>query len=139
MAWSAAGGIPGCGVALCERLVVDDQKVLGIPLRCIGEIEGAGDDDVPVDYHDLVVRDGPGGVDESGDLCMGDKVGSRVFLGLGALIKDHLDLHATLVRVQQRLGDGNRREAIGLATGLASDSIHNVSGWSERHQRPTKS
>ena len=67
--------LPGIDVAHCESQIINDHKVLGVLLlRRLGEIEGAGDDGVRIDDHDLVVSNGMGRVDEGDDAGMGNEV-----------------------------------------------------------------
>jgi hypothetical protein len=54
------------------------------------------------------------GIDARGHALVGHEVGGRVFLGVLALVQDHLDLDAALVGIEQCFGDRRRSEGISL-------------------------
>ena len=63
-----------------ERNILNDQKILGIILlRRLGEIEGAGQNFMPVNHHDLVVGDGMFGVNICRDSGMATKSADEYF------------------------------------------------------------
>ena len=96
-------------------LALDDQQVFRIVLLGrLREVEAAGDDRRLVDQDDLVVGDSVLVVDEDRDARVGNERGRGVLLRFLALVQNDRDLDAPLVGVDQRLGNGRRREAVCL-------------------------
>ncbi len=107
--------IPVSTILLRQILVADQQEVFGIPLfGRLGEIEAAGDHDLAVDHHDLVVGDGMGAVDQDRDSDIIEEICTAVLVGAIAFIQDCMDLYAALMSFQERLCDGSRGETVGL-------------------------
>ena len=98
---------PVGAIAIGERSIVDDQEVFRIGLLSRpGEIKRSGDHRVPIDDHDFVMRNAVGGVDEDRNRGVSEEGRERLPLAALGLIEDRFDLHASLMGVDQRLGDG---------------------------------
>ena len=107
--------LPIRDVPLGQSLRSDHKQVLGVVLfRRFREVEAAGDDRRLVDDHELVVSDGMSRVDVRGDGRMGGEVcGAILFLPLRP-VKDDLNMHASLMRINKGRGDRRGSERISL-------------------------
>lgn len=98
--------LPVVEIGFDEVFRADNEEVLCVLLLGgLGEVEGAGDHDRPVDKDDLVMGDSVLGIDIGRNAGIHQKSGRRVLPGLLTLIKDHFDLDPPLVRVEQGLCD----------------------------------
>jgi hypothetical protein len=136
--------LPVLGVLRRQRLVPDDQHVLGVLLlRRLGEIETPRDNGLAVENHHLIMRDGMFGINHRGHALVGQEVGRGVFLGPLAFVEDHLHRHTPLVAVEQCFGDRGGGEAVGLdknadlgVTKGVDSEIGTVPAWGEAYRRP---
>ena len=78
----------------------ENQKVLCISVFCrIREVEAAGDHDLIVDHHDLVVCDLVDGIDVGRDSFIGEKSCSAIAIRAVCLIEDYLHIHASFLGI----------------------------------------
>lgn len=107
-----------------EFFRADDQQVLGIfLLGGLGEIEGAGNHNRPVDEDDLVVGDGVLAVDVGGDAGVPEKGERGVSLAPLTLVEDHLHLDPAPVRLEQSVGNRGGGEGVSLDEDLRTGPI----------------
>ncbi len=118
--------IPVFGVLGSQGRVVNDQQVFRVVFfRLLREIERAGQNGMTVDNNYFVVSDRMPVVDESRDAVVLRESRRGVFVGLVALVQNHLYVHAPLVCVRESLGDWRGREGVGL-------NEHRRSGFGQR-------
>lgn len=73
----------------------------------LGEVERTSDHNITINNHDFVVSDFVWGIYEYWHFMVLEKCGSRISLGLLALIQDDLDIHSTFVCFNK--GSSNQR------------------------------
>lgn len=95
-------------ILLGDLPIANHQQILGIRLfRSRREVEGAGDDHLAVEDHDLVVGDGVFRVDSRGHAAIVQEVGHGILPGFLAVVEDDVDLDSSLVRTEQGLAIGD--------------------------------
>jgi hypothetical protein len=105
----------------CERTVVSDHKKVFrvLLLGRLGEVEGSGNQDAPVDDHDFIVGYGMTVVYVGGDSAVHEKVGRRILLPALAFVQHHLDPDAPLPCFQKGFGNRCAGKGVGLNQDLA--------------------
>ncbi len=94
--------------------ISNDQQILGVGvLRVLGKVKAAGQQRMPIDENDLVVRDVVFRVDERRDPIADQLIGRRVF-GLLAFVQDGIHGYAPLVGSNAGFRDRLGRKRIRL-------------------------
>jgi len=102
-------------VPLRQGNVVDDQQIFGIAgLGCLSEIETAGDNGLPVNDDDLVVRNHMLRINEDRNASVSQVIGAAVVLRPVPLVQDGNHFHPSLLRRGQGFRDSRRGETVGL-------------------------
>jgi len=112
-------------------MVLDDEQVFGIlRLRRLCEVERPRDDDLAVDYHDLVVRDRVNGINPGRNASMDQKGHAAITFRTLALVEDYPHVHTPVVGGLEGTGDRCGRETVGQdqdgLLGVADGGHHGI-------------